>query len=519
MILPSAPSAVSLALLLTASLTALPTTQANSHAHQLQILRNLEHKHRQLAPAPSSAISDNDPSTWPVADLAKIQRFRKKVSQRYSNSASVPAAKWSPPQAKAEGLDTTIADSDQKVQDNILQQIAKAIKSGIDLIADTIPTSATRPSTKMEKRLLPASGTAGAAPAQNVVVLPLKDVVGSESQDVEYLAQVQIGSPARTYSMQVDSGSSDAWIASVRCTTTPCLGVDGQRKRYNTSQSSTYAPTPSNKTFELYYSIGAVKGRMIRDTFSFSSSTGGNSLTVRKQTFGIANQLSSDFATDQTDGVLGLGFQALTAAGERTILQNLFAQNNASLASKIVSFYFGRSKSGTAAKSEMRIGATNPALYKGNIHYVPVTRRAYWQFAFSRFGLAGASAKNSVKGGAAGLKGIVDTGTSYIAMPWGNAADFWNAVPNSQAVEAYGYWVYPCSSTLNVNITLADGTVFPLNAADLNTGVAYSGSKNCIGAVFAADTDNSAIFGATFLKSVYTVLDWGQSRIGFAPIA
>jgi len=282
------------------------------------------------------------------------------------------------------------------------------------------------------------------------------------------------------------------------------------------------APSPSNKTFELYYSIGAVKGRMVRDNFSFkgiAASNGGASttLTVRAQTFGLARELTPDFATDHTDGVLGLGFRALTVAGEKPILENLFAQNAQRLKAKSISFYLGRASSGTAARSEMRIGEPNRALYKGELAYVPLTKRAYWSFRFGRFGIAGASKRNSVSGAdSTGLEGIVDTGTSYIAMPYGNAADFWNAVPGAQSVGAYGYWVYDCKMKLSAEFTLPNGTKFKLNPADLNAGVAYKGSSNCIGTIFSADTGNQVIFGASLLKSVYTVFDWGASRIGFA---
>ncbi|CAD6887053.1 unnamed protein product [Tilletia controversa] len=426
-------------------------------------------------------------AAMPVANKLKIQRFIKNVEGRYSKPA-VQEDKWEPEPAKVHGLDTTVADSDNKVQGDIIRQLAGAIKTGMDHIGEGFAKLGSNRGTKMIKRQ-----NVGA-----VVAIPLRDVVLAEDQDAEYLAQVMVGTPPVPYWLQADSGS-----------------VNGQRKLYSMANSSTYQPTPSKKSFELYYSQGGVRGVMVRENLAFGADLFGNGgIKIQSQTLGLARELSADFATDSTDGVLGLGFRALTAAGERTILQNLFAQNI--VKSKIVSFYLGRKRSATQDRSEMRIGDTNQALFQGDIHYVPVTKKAYWSFNFGRFTVSGASKKKGVAGGKDGLEGVVDTGTSYIALPFGSATDFWSAVPGAQSVGAYNYWVYPCSNKLAVEFSLPDGTVFKLDPADLNAGKAYTGSTNCIGTVFSADTGNRAIFGASLLKSVYTVLDWGSNQIGFA---
>ncbi|KAK0519773.1 hypothetical protein OC835_002106 [Tilletia horrida] len=496
-----------LALFSLASLSQLNSAAATQHDDALQH----HHQHPRA----------EDGTLLPLADRAKIQRFIKNVGTRYAQAGSPPANKWESASARAQGLDTTIASSDNKVQADILQQIAQALKAGIDRVGEELAKVVPEASLNGQK-LIPRmlGGSTGNQGGGAVITLPLRDMVQAEQQDAEYLAEVQIGTPPSTYLLQADSGSSDAWVASARCNTPPCKGVGGARARYNTSFSSTYSPTPSNRSFELYYSIGGVKGRMIRDIFTFKGLSGA-ALTIRSQTFGLASLLSSDFAKDPTDGVLGLGFRALTTAGERPVLQNLFAQNK-QLKSQVVAFFLGRKASGTDTKSEMRIGDTNPALYKGEIRYVPVSTRAYWAFRFGNFGVGGASAQNTVSGSPnSNLEGVVDTGTSYIAMNYDAASTFWNAIPEAQSVAAYGYWVMPCAklNKLVVNFTLPDGTAYTLNPRDLNAGVAYSGSSNCIGTVFSADTGNKVIFGASLLKSLYLVLDWGANRIGFAQAA
>jgi cathepsin D len=226
-------------------------------------------------------------------------------------------------------------------------------------------------------------------------------------------------------------------------------------------------------------------------------------------TIGLANKVSPDFANDPADGILGLGYRAIASAHQKPFIVRAAEQNH--LSRPIASFAFGRRLSGTDNKSEMRIGAVNRGLYSGKTTWYPVTQQAYWQFAFDSFAAQG-------KNGLQRSEGIIDTGTSLIAMPAEDAATFWADVPDSQFDEESGTYTFPCSTKVNAVLRMPGGQTISLNNKDINLGTDGVGSPRCVGAITASNTPGQTIFGLAMLKNIYTVLDFGQNRIGLATL-
>jgi len=86
---------------------------------------------------------------------------------------------------------------------------------------------------------------------------------------------------------------------------------------------------------------------------------------VTNQTFALANQTSSIFATSGSDGIMGMGFQSIASSGAPTWFENL--ARSGSLASNVFAFYLQRAydltqeSSGTIGGGEMTVGAINTA--------------------------------------------------------------------------------------------------------------------------------------------------------------
>lgn len=127
-------------------------------------------------------------------------------------------------------------------------------------------------------------------------------VTTPEEYDVEYLTPVQIGSPAQTLNLDIDTGSSDLWVYS---TETPSSEVSGQAV-YSPGSSNT-----SSKQSALSWSISYGDGSSSSGDVYFDTVAVGG-LSVESMAVEVATEVSSEFTADSDiDGLLGLGFSNL----------------------------------------------------------------------------------------------------------------------------------------------------------------------------------------------------------------
>lgn len=151
---------------------------------------------------------------------------------------------------------------------------------------------------------------------------------------------------------------------------------------YNPSDSSTAHDL--GQTFSHSYEDGAtVSGQLFTDTVSIAGLTVCSLVIldircltpeqVTDQTLGAASKYSSNLAPNQfpADGLMGLGFQSISAYNAVPVVENLISQGQ--MDQPVFSFKFATSG------SELYLGGANSALYTGSFAYTPVTQQVSWK--------------------------------------------------------------------------------------------------------------------------------------------
>jgi hypothetical protein len=116
------------------------------------------------------------------------------------------------------------------------------------------------------------------------------------------------------------------------------------------------------------------------------------------------------FVVAKFDGILGMGFPEI--AVEQAVPPFNMMLDQELLAEPVFAFWLNRDPQDPDG-GELVLGGIDEAHYTGDITWVPVTRRGYWQHDMDGIEVEGKSL-SICKGG---CTGIADTGTSLIAGP------------------------------------------------------------------------------------------------------
>uniref|UniRef100_A0A3B4UAJ3 pepsin A n=1 Tax=Seriola dumerili TaxID=41447 RepID=A0A3B4UAJ3_SERDU len=305
-------------------------------------------------------------------------------------------------------------------------------------------------------------------------------------QSTTYYGVIGIGTPPQFFRVLFDTGSSDLWVPSVRCTSSAC----DRHGKFNSSASSTFQA--GTNPFYISYNSGFAAGSTGYDIMKISD------LYVEHQVFGLTETEAVFLGSVPWDGILGLAFPSMSLEGGTPIFDNMW--NQGKIPQNMFSMYLSSSVEG----SVLILGGTDPSYYTGDINWIPLYHATnFWNIQIQSITINGNTVACS-----GGCEAVVDSGTSLIT---GTSKDInningWLGASPGQ----YGDAAVTCS-----NMNLLPNIVFNINGYSFSLPPsAYSASGCRTG--FAPGT---WILGEVFMRQFYTAFDVGNNMVGFAQIA
>ena len=355
--------------------------------------------------------------------------------------------------------------------------------------------------------------------------------------NAQYFGEIGLGTPPQPFTVVFDTGSANLWVPSSRCQgfNIACL----LHRKYASSKSSTYVEDGS--PFAIKYGSGSMKGFTSVDTLTIAG------LTVPNVSFAEAiEEPGLAFAITKFDGILGLGYPAISVDGSTPVFNALV--EGGAVKEPVFAFYLKKSASPTASIAVapedggvLMLGGVDRRYYTPPIHYLPVTRKGYWQFDVDAVRLGGYGLLSH------GTSAIADSGTSLIigpkavvntllgalnlqAAPGGDAAGagggdgapYGDHGGSGGGDSVGGQVTLPCeqAASLPPLTFVLNGQPFTLHGTQYVLEISMFGRTTCLLGVQGMDVPPPAgplwILGDLFLTQYVSVYDMGQNRVGFA---
>jgi len=322
-------------------------------------------------------------------------------------------------------------------------------------------------------------------------------VVVNDFMNAQYFGPITVGTPPQTFQVVFDTGSSNLWVPSVKCTELACL----LHKKYNSAESTTYKP--NGTSFNIQYGSGPVAGFLSIDTVGVAD------LTVSSQTFAEITDVSGlgpAFAIGHFDGIMGMAWQSISVDNITTVWENMLSEGL--IQDSVFAFYLSQSKT---VPGELVFGGIDTNHFTGSLVWVNLISETYWEVALDDIELDGKSVTTA-------KKGVLDSGTSTLAGPSAEVAVIAKTLGALEVLP--GEYSIDCGKIPSLPIISVGlgGKTFNLTGADY---VLNPGGGACILGIMGIDIPAPAgplwIMGDVFIRKFYTVFDWGRKRIGCAP--
>ncbi|XP_011055942.1 PREDICTED: lysosomal aspartic protease-like [Acromyrmex echinatior] len=323
--------------------------------------------------------------------------------------------------------------------------------------------------------------------------------------DIAYYGNITIGTPPQVFNVLIDTGSPDLWVPSIICAFKLNNRACMTHNTYDSRKSSTYRS--DGRYVGIRYGNGAVGGHLSTDVVNIAG------IDIQNQTFlEVKEQHGKSFEYAKYDGILGLSYPILSAAGVIPLFSNMI--NQQLVKNPIFSFYIEQNPN-IQWDGELILGGSDNRLYLGDFTYVDVSKKGYWQFTLDKIKIKDkVLCENS-------CQAIVDTGTSLIIGPSTDVTIINRLIGADHYNFTRGIFVN-CNKIYNLpNIDFIVGGFRKLRlfSEDYIIKEIYNDEMVCMSAFVSDYQDESNpmwTLGDVFLRRYYTEFDMMHDRIGFA---
>lgn len=310
--------------------------------------------------------------------------------------------------------------------------------------------------------------------------LPLKDFMNTQ-----YFVEVEVGTPAQTFVVVPDTGSSNLWVYSHKCYSIPCW----YHSTYNSVKSSTYQK--DGQDFDITYGSGSVKGFVSKDVVTLGDTT--------DSAFGFGEVTSvsgMSFLASQMSGILGLGYGSISVDKLPTFV------DASSLSDKSFSFYLHNNPE----ESFMTLPGYDESVMNGEFQFHNVIEQKYWSLNLTSL------AQGTTQIPADGYKAVIDSGTSALVGPNKLVGKLIEGIEVSA----------DCSNIDSLpEITFSiDNIDYTLSGHDYVLQVSALGQTECVMGIMGQDFPagfDYFILGDIFMRKYYSYFDKNANRVGFVP--
>ncbi|KAL8730337.1 MAG: hypothetical protein Q9166_004102 [cf. Caloplaca sp. 2 TL-2023] len=341
--------------------------------------------------------------------------------------------------------------------------------------------------------------------------------------DLQYLANISIGTPPQPFIVQIDTGSSDLW------------NLEATDRHDSDDEEGSITATSDSEDFDIQYGDGSMyAGILVSDTITIGNAS------LENGTFGLVRRSSdvpgSASSGYTTNGVWGISFddsQSEVVEGDSEGYTGIVAlMKQEGLISRMAYSLWLNDPDATAGS--ILFGGVDPAKYNPPLIGLPIVpqsgrqRISSMNVEFTSLTL-NANGKTSVLQDDVVRSAILDSGTTGTILPNDLAKTFleyFGAVtdPNiprplvaCSLANADAEFVYQFggSSGPKISIPVADLINPHIEFSD-GSGLQFrDGSDACILGVQGADVD-FLLLGDTFLRSAYVVYDLESKQIALA---